>query len=445
MLKILYIILSTIILISDTGSYTEEFDYSLPSGTFYSTSSPVGQYYNHSTYMVWHNESGSAIIGKYHNNVLQTKDLGIGETPDAHGAPSIMINSTGHIYVFFGGWNSNTTVKISKNPEDINDWSTSKIYGRTTYVHPFNYNDSTIFSYLRLRINNESNNDSIWFTDTEAYSVSNDFGVTWSNPTIFINFSNSNLSQPRIYANGIKDIKTGRYSLTWDYLDQITSTRHGVWYAYTDNGIDWYNSNNTKYDLPINISNAELIYDRNYSQIGAGILPTDIQANNGNIWIVIRDFNDYLIDRFIDNKWNITKVIYGNQSKIETSSSINVMYAPTLYAYFVINSSVPKDGGDIAKYVSYDNGETWNLYRNITDFNGITNNFPKRILDAPFDDGTNSSISMIWSEGNYAPTKIYGYIEKLESSYIQNIYNTGCENIFINFIVRYGNHHKINK
>lgn len=156
---------------------------------------------------------------------------------DGHGAPSLWIDSSGYIYVFYGAHATRMQLKRSTNPYDISSWVllNSPTPGtppsnQATYPHLFEFSGYIYFFY---RQGTSVGGD--W-----GFKRSNDRGVTWSTFTNILDFGGDGAyisdtifipSQNRVYYSFVWDNRGGdgkRHNAYVCYWDLITNTQYGI-------------------------------------------------------------------------------------------------------------------------------------------------------------------------------------------------------------------------
>jgi hypothetical protein len=150
----------------------------------------TGQYYNNKTYVGYIGPAGSTYIMYYdHVNEEWSDFTKIADytTPggfvsDDHGAPSLLIDDSGYIHVFYGSHADELRYKKSTNPEDISSWTTmSDVTTYCTYPQAFQLSDGTIYVFYRGQQDGRYAHAADW-----SYRTSTNGGNTWSDETAVI-------------------------------------------------------------------------------------------------------------------------------------------------------------------------------------------------------------------------------------------------------------------
>lgn len=177
------------------------------------------------TYVVWQATSGYLpyIIYYDHVNKLWSNPFQVANynpiKGDGHGAPTLWIDSSGFIWVFWGAHHTAVQLYVSSNPYDITSWTNrSPATPHGTYPHLFEYNG---YVYYLFRIANL----------TWTWEKSNDHGASWISGSTFLwdtsNFFyiyNTVLSGDKLYYNFIRvdqptDVRRDNYVCYWNLLN----------------------------------------------------------------------------------------------------------------------------------------------------------------------------------------------------------------------------------
>ena len=187
---------------------------------------PMAAFFNGRTYVVWQgpNSAGAATVPSpyiaYYDHAASawSSPVRIADGPltsDDHGAPSILVDASGYIHVFYGAHAKPVRYSRSTNFEDISSWTThTPLYDLLTYTKPILVG-STI--YLVVRESNAGDTAS-W----QDYITSTDGGATWSARVQIINFA------------GLTGIYAGPMALWADQIHMTWSdaTRQHAYEAY---------------------------------------------------------------------------------------------------------------------------------------------------------------------------------------------------------------------
>ena len=139
---------------------------------------------------------------------------------DDHSAPSLFIDPSGFLHVFYGAHDSSIEYIKSTNPYDTSSWTTmaDPESGTATYPSPFSYSSNI---WLRYREGGGSTFDD-W-----GYRTSADGGSTWSGLTVFLRVGGTDgtyLSAPEIW--------TDRFYFVFSRL--VSGVRHNLYLCYLD-------------------------------------------------------------------------------------------------------------------------------------------------------------------------------------------------------------------
>ncbi len=170
-----------------------------------------------------------------------------------HGAPSILVDSSGYIYVFYNAHFTNMPFKKSTNPEDISAWGgvqTITETGEATYPAPIEVG-TDIYLFYRERIDS--------FEGNLRYVKSADGGSNWDAAVNVADFGANEMLYSLVVKGG-----DGRVHACWSRYPQPSADpwpRFDVYYAYTVDFSTWYKRDGTPVALPINAGTADKVYD----------------------------------------------------------------------------------------------------------------------------------------------------------------------------------------
>ena len=332
--------------------------------------------YNH-TYICYMGQDGTnydpRIIMYNHTSDEWTTSVLLDEiVANSKGGPSMFINDSGYIHVYYDFHVTGTAgkIKISKNPYDIgtsaSDWNTGTWTGGVDYpcyVHAINVGNDEIYVFYRY-----FNVDSArhW-----RYMSSSDGGDTWSSPFTYLDTTDGHLGESYMY--GMKYYNDKIHMVWNDMTHEGSSAIENVYYMYL-NITDEHLYNVTDVDLGTAVTTeAEidscLVYDSSSSPYKYEALAgrVDVDTNeNPYIIFMYANANDedhyswnftywngtgWDVDPATGAPWNIT-----NDSVIRDSSSGTVtVYSPTdIRMYVPVNRSsshpVNNPGGDIEQW-----------------------------------------------------------------------------------------------
>jgi hypothetical protein len=207
---------------------------------------PGAYYYNGKTYIVWQGVALDPYIDCYdHPTGTWHGPVKIGTNPlgdDAHGGPSVIVDDSGYIHVFYGCHGTAVKHAKSTNTEDISSWTAQSDIGSVvTYPQPINDSSGTLWLFTRETVDAE-----------EYYRKSTD----WATPYEIIETDNTD---DVIYAgNPEYDAGNGRAHLIWTYRDATVGKNINLYHAYLElSDGHMYSMAGTNLGTSINLSEAD--------------------------------------------------------------------------------------------------------------------------------------------------------------------------------------------
>jgi len=203
----------------------------------YSNTYPQAYYYNGNTYVVWQGAGLDPYIDAY-NHSTQTWHgaIKVGDNPISggfHGAPSVIVDNSGYIHVFFGCHASGyPVIKHSKSnsAEDISAWTAQAEISLTsgaTYPQVIKDTDGYLWLFARDYVDYGASVNA-----PEVYRKSEDDGATWSAVATIIEADE--VPNEGIYmGNPEYDSVNGLIHVSWTYQQTDPSTlRINLYHAY---------------------------------------------------------------------------------------------------------------------------------------------------------------------------------------------------------------------
>ena len=192
-----------------------------------------------------------------HNTNLFALPVKIGtvsvDSQPSHGTPSILVDNSGYIYVFYNCHYTNAPFRKSTNPEDISAWdavSTITETGDATYPKPIVIG-TDIYLFYRERISaNECN---------LRYVKSANGGLNWDAAVNVVDFGGNEWLYSIVTIGG-----DDRIHWCWSRYPMPSGApypRYDVYYAYTDDFLTWHKRDGTIVALPINAGTADKVYN----------------------------------------------------------------------------------------------------------------------------------------------------------------------------------------
>jgi len=408
------------IIAQDASWYSYDSDpqwYGSPSGIFFTSTRPQAIRYNgthNRTYIVYGgqgNPAGINITYYDHTGGTVATKVKVDDNPcgtDAHGNPSLAIDGSGYLYVFYGSETCALKVKKSTNPEDISSWGAAVTISPSDdeYPQPF-FIGSTLYVFYRHRVSDSP------YIKSFGFKKSTDNGSTWSSYNEIIKFG----APSNIY--GV--VKRGNESptpsihiawMSFRWVDYSNNDFKNTYYTYSDSGgTTWKKRDGTTLTLPMDESTSDQV-------LASGTdddWPLDIQldsSNNPYILNIVGVRNGTHDNRgtfaFKFHKWNgavwTTTTIATGADHLFDRGALRVVDSNNFKAYLTLGGQAGQDGGEIQEYSSSDGGATFSKTDNITsESGGMEHNYPKVVENASTD------LQLIWGYGDTEPTSVYGY------------------------------------
>ena len=274
---------------------------------------------------------------------------GSGLTGDSHGAPTMIIDDSGYIWVFWGCHTSYCYFRRSTNPYDISSWETQQ--QMPTYV--------TYPSIFKLGAN--------WyiFHRTQStyplgwgYNRTSDFSTIYETTEVIKSSSSSDA-----YYATMGQAPNGNIAMMWCIWDG--NVYKNLYYAYTSDITTWRKADGTSCGtLPINTAAAENLVTANNVRTQAG----DIQFDSNNRPHLLFNNNlNWTHAHFDDTEWTVTPITTKTTTNLHVSACLIVDSDTNLRAY--LQFSPPGDSAatwsTTEEYRSTDAGVTWSFYQTL--------------------------------------------------------------------------------
>jgi len=155
------------------------------------------------TYICYMGASGSDTHDPYivvynHTSDMWSNSVKVGNisTDNTKGGPSMFINDTGYIYIYYDAHLDDNApdIRISTNPYDISSWDVGSWNGGTSmpsFIHCFNIGNNEIYLFYR---NGAGYDDRPWY-----YLYSDDGGDSWGSETVFLDMTDGYYGEGVIY------------------------------------------------------------------------------------------------------------------------------------------------------------------------------------------------------------------------------------------------------
>jgi len=374
------------------------------------------------TFFVYGNADNAPTISFYdHGAGRFAYPVVLGSNPDgdAHRNPTLLLEQSGHLVVFYGAHCHPTQVLRSVRPYDISSWEQvcdlpDKL---TSYPQPWELVPGEIFvSYREKR----EWSDSEW-----RGTVSRDGGRSWEPARDLVA-----LAECSVY--GITIAETGafprRVHFVWSRLNGGTpeeretkhawALRHHIYYAYSDDGgTTWRRSDGAAYRLPITLETQEEIYNCGTHGVWLKDIQLDAQGRPYVLFIdsEVETFEGlWKVGWLDDGAWHFSTVAASDH--MYDDGAIALLSADDIRVYAPSTPVQPsEDGGEIEEWQSTDGGRTWTNTRHITSGSQYSHNNVKVALNHQLGPG---DVRMFWSYGdsNYPPetrdVRLHCYGEK---------------------------------
>jgi len=349
------------------------------SSAFYSINNPQAVYDKGSnrTYIVYQGESIDPYITYYdHTNKKLVNSVRVGISPiannDNHGVPSMVIDNTGYIHIFFGSHNIPFQYAKSNKPHDISSWTQRAMTDVIPGTYPLPAYDpiaNVIYLLFRAGIDHGSTYPCHEFA---AFYKSSDNGATWIDIGPIIDTTKHPDIAKDAYVMDC-DYNNGKIHITWMLAHGAShdDTRGFLYHMYY-NPLDGklYSAGNTLIGSVItwDLHPMAEIYPKDNINVAKHAF-----GKNGEIYIVFNDYNETLNKIIVQiAKWNGTTWTINDtgarHSNLNHYQQIRVKEDGKLEGFFIngrdkdeVNLSTTdfyKMGADLTYWTS-DDGVIW--------------------------------------------------------------------------------------
>jgi hypothetical protein len=326
------------------------------------------------------------------------------ETTDGHDNPSMMLDSNGYIYIFSSSHGNNRPffVNRSTTPYSIDSFETVLELpagdNNASYCQPLYVEGQGFF--LFHTVYNSSGR-------TLCYNTSSD-GVTWDYDWT----SRPILSQMYGGQYQVSNVSGQTVGTAFNYLlNKVADNRTNLYYMQsTDFGQTWTTADGTLMTLPNTSSTgAALVHD--YLSEGLRVYMKDLQYDAEGQPVIFYLTNQFDVDpdeaphqfhiaHFDDGVWEIKDLFmtdhnydYG-QLTIEDNGTWRII-APT-----IAGPQPYATGGEMAMWISEDEGDTWEMIRELTYDSDYNHTYAKQPL------GADDEFYAFWADGDaYGPSE----------------------------------------
>ena len=363
-------------------------------------------------------------LGYYGHKLEQTGRWGptvtVGENPlgdaDTHGAPAMIVDKEGYIYVFFGSHGGKQIYKRSKRPNDISEWlSMPPVSGGMTYPCATLLADNSI-----VLIGRAGHHRSPW-----VEMVGTDLGTSWSKARSILDF------RPNAAYGSVKpgvDGKTVHFTFSlqqkvnlqdraiYKYRNDcsrhwhtwIWDERHDCYYMWRDEQGAWRNIKGEELTLPVSLETARdkcQVFRADWPHHGQhGTMGIDENNKPGIVFldgVLPKDKNDWHSDnvnytykyaRWDGSQWVVSDITT-TDSMWDMGQAIFPHVDGQVDVYLIAGGSVTaagerttygRTGGDLQHWHSSDNGKTWAKVKDVIAFTktGRLFNCPLEVVNA---------------------------------------------------------------
>ncbi|MCK5643920.1 MAG: BNR-4 repeat-containing protein, partial [Gammaproteobacteria bacterium] len=361
---------------------------------------PHAAYYNGKTYIAWQGANLDPYITYYDHTIKSWRaSTRVADNPlvaDSHGTPSIVIDNSGYIHVFYGSHGTNQKHAKSNNPENIGGFTVqTDLVGSYTYPQPIKVRNS-IYLFNRAP-----------YVTGESYRIYN--GASWGEMNTII--TSPTVAGTRTYA-GYMELNNNKIHITWVY--DYGLDRRNVFYAYL-NLADHHMYTINGIDLGTTIDSTEA---ETYAIV------RNTGTNNSNPPFLHIDSNGYPWIFYIEGSGTSFKYFHTRWTGSAWTSPVAITTTDDQYNYldFIINSVSDVTayltsaggtglGGDIEKW--HWDGFTWS--KDQTVLTQSASGKPLNCPVVPFN--FNPELEVLFSQyldENFADTtlKLYAYVGK---------------------------------
>ncbi len=354
------------------------------------------------TFFVFGNADNAPSIGRYDHaegRFLEPVVLGANPDGDAHRNPTLLVDETGCLTVFYGAHGHPTRVLRSSRPFDTSAWTARPEIPQTTYPQPWQLVSGQLFvSYRGGKISQEPG----W-----RFQTSSDGARSWTTPTDLVTFPGCSIYAVTVAESGALPRKV---HIAWSRLGggseeeirtkHLWARRYDIYYAASEDwGQTWRRSDGSPYSLPIGEETADRIYDCGTR----GVWLKDIQVDpTGRPRILFNDADPFTYE----SQWKVACLNAGGWAFSDVTKSDHMyddgglvilseddyrIYAPTTAA------QPGEDGGEIETWQSRDGGASWRHLQSLTCGSAYSHNNVKVVYNHEQSPG---GFRIFWSYGD---------------------------------------------
>lgn len=276
---------------------------------------------------------------------------GSGLTGDSHGAPTMIIDDSGYIRVFWGCHTSYCYFKRSTNPYDISSWEDQQqISTYVTYPNVFKMG-SNWYVFHRT----QSSYPLGW-----GYNRTPDFSTIYGTSEVIKSSSSSDA-----YYATMGQAPNGNIAMMWCVWDG--AIYKNLYYAYTSDMATWRKADGTAYEsTPINTAAAECVYTSD---------PNNLRTQTGDIQFDSNNYPHLLVNNNLNwthahwdgEEWTVTAITTKTTTNLHVSACLFVNSDTSLTAYLQFSPAGDTNAtwSTTEEWRSNDAGATWYFYQTL--------------------------------------------------------------------------------
>ena len=335
---------------------------------FYSSATyPNAYFYNGKTYIVYQaGETQDPMITSYNHATKEwATPVKVGTntlTADSHGSPSIVIDNSGYIHVFWGSHSGTGLANHSRstNVEDISLWTIKAEMppGNSATYPQVLKNSSNGYLYYFYR-------DTVGATQTTIdYVSSSDSGETWGSENTIVDFGDT---FAQYFSVNFETGSTNKIHVVWNILDyNDSSKRKSVYYAYlnlTNSTMYTVSGSSLGASVGLTETGSCLVWTSGPNEVTSPIVHT----YDGVQYVIYGDLNSNYWKSSVwtgSTPWKTANIFTGSTWDYErpdfviTGSGCLDAFVPVRH----IDTTVPlRNSFNLMRVNSTNSGSTWNL------------------------------------------------------------------------------------
>lgn len=323
------------------------------SGVSFNVGFKTAKYYNGKTYVVYSGfVMGAYIICYDHSTSTWSNPVLIGASPlpldYTHGEPSLLVDASGYIHVWWGAHNSACKYSKSTNPEDISAWTAMTDFATGSYHHALQFSTGRIYVFYR----SVGAPDCYW-----SYMTSDNGGTTWSAATV--------LSHDFAYGQFKKGVGDTIHA-AFVGINTTALSRQHVYYLFFD-GTNWKDVTGSNLTLPVDYATnaAQLVARSTGSNWVPLAMPNFDSSNNPYISYsestTEEEFTTYnhKIARYSGGSWSNINIGASSRSWRNFITDIDIIGSGVIEAYLIAGTTDGVTGGNVERWRSVNSGVNW--------------------------------------------------------------------------------------